>query len=315
MVLERSDLPEIDAVLRRELVTSLLPAFQSLVHTELIDDNLQQEFERVYLPLAHWLAQRHSGQLQIVGLNGAQGAGKSTLAKILRLVLGEGFKLRTEVLSIDDLYLQPERREELANTVHPLFRTRGVPGTHDVTFGLELVEALRQQQAGDLVWLPRFNKTADERQPPSEWTPVSDPLDVLIIEGWCVGARPQSEAELGEPVNSLEAEQDPQGVWRRASNRALAEKYQALFAQLDILLMMKVPNFDAVYRWRNLQESKLGEKATMAPDELHQFIMHYERLTRAQLQEMPRRADLVLELDDNHQVKSVNSGSCSFPRK
>jgi D-glycerate 3-kinase len=312
MALEQIDLPEMDATLQQDLAAALLPAYQNLLHTESIDDDLQQALVDVYLPLAHWVAQGHPGRFRLIGLNGAQGAGKSTLAKILRLLLEEGFRLRTEVLSIDDLYLQPDQREELASTVHPLFRTRGVPGTHDMALGLELVEALRQQRKGQQVRIPRFDKIADRRHPASSWTPVTEPLDVLILEGWCVGARPQSEAELGEPINSLEAEQDPQGTWRQASNRALAGEYQALFEQLDLLLLMQVPAFEAVYRWRSLQESKLGESATMGPDELHHFIMHYERLTRAQLQEMPYRADLVLQLDDNHQVKSVSFGSGSL---
>ena len=312
MTLEKSDLPELDASMQQDLVVSLSADFRGLLQNEAINDDLQQAFVNVYLPLAHWIAQRHPGRFQVVGLNGAQGAGKSTLAKILRLLLSKGFDLQTEVLSLDDLYLQPEQRQELANQVHPLFRTRGVPGTHDVALGLELIEALRYQQAGDNVQLPRFDKAADRRHPRSAWNNITDPLDILIFEGWCVGARPQSGTELNVPVNMLEAGQDAGGDWRRASNRALAGDYQSLFEQLDLLLMMQVPDFEAVYRWRSLQESKLGENAAMGAEELLSFIMHYERLTRAQLQEMPQRADLVLQLDDNHQVKSVSIGSSSL---
>jgi D-glycerate 3-kinase len=315
MSLDKNDLPGMDASLQKDLVRSLLPKFRELLKTELINEDLQQAFASVYLPLTNWLAQGHPGRLQLIGLNGAQGAGKSTLAKILRLLLSKGFELRTEVLSLDDLYLQPEQRQELADTVHPLFRTRGVPGTHDVALGLELIETLRQQQPGEYVQLPRFDKAADQRHPPSNWTRVTEPLDVLIIEGWCIGARPQSEEALDVPVNSLEAERDPQGIWRRVSNRALAGEYQSLFAQLDLLLMMQVPTFEAVRRWRSLQESKLGEKAAMDTEELLEFIMHYERLTRAQLEEMPQRADLVMQLDDNHQVRSVRIGSSSLARE
>ena len=315
MTLEKSDLPVLDPALQQELTTTLLPRFQELLRDESINEDLQQAFTQVYAPLAHWIAQGHPGRLQLIGLNGAQGAGKSTLAKILRMLLNEGFGFRTEVLSIDDLYLQPEQRQLLADTIHPMFKTRGVPGTHDVALGLELVAALRNQQPGEQVQLPRFDKAADRRHPQSAWTPVKEPLDILIFEGWCVGAKSQPEAELDTPVNSLEAEQDPRGEWRRASNEALAGPYQALFDQLDLLLMMQVPTFEAVHRWRSLQESKLGEKAAMGPEELQQFIMHYERLTRAQLREMPQRADLVLELDDKHQVISMRTDSYSLARK
>jgi len=315
MALEKSDLPELDAALQQEFATALLPKFQELLQDESISEDLQQAFIKVYAPLAQWIARGHPGKFQIIGLNGAQGAGKSTLAKILRMLLNEGFNLRTEVLSIDDLYLQPEQRQELASTVHPLFKTRGVPGTHDIALGLELLGALRKQQPGEQVQLPRFDKTADRRHPQSGWTSVDQPLDILILEGWCVGARPQPEEELDTPVNSLEAEQDPRGEWRRASNEELSRLYQALFGQLDLLLMMQVPDFDAVFRWRSLQESKLGDAAAMGPEQLHQFIMLYERLTRAQLREMPQRADLVLELDENHQARSVRIGSYSLARE
>jgi len=315
MSLDKSDLPELEPGLQQELTSVLLPRFRELLQDESIDEDLQPAFLEVYLPLAQWIARGHPGRFQLLGLNGAQGAGKSTLAKILRLLLNEGFGLRTEVLSIDDLYLQPEQRQALADTIHPLFRTRGVPGTHDIALGLELVGVLRKQQPGEQVQLPRFDKTADQRHRQSGWTRVDEPLDILILEGWCVGAKPQPETELDTPVNSLEAEQDPRGEWRRASNEALAGPYQALFSQLDLLLMMQVPDFDAVYRWRSLQESKLGNDAAMGPEELHQFIMHYERLTRSQLREMPQRADLVVELDDNHQARSVRIGSYSLARE
>lgn len=298
-------LPVMGKALRARLVETLLPAFRNLLQVEAISDDLQQVFSDVYLPMADWLDRHHPGRLQLIGLSGAQGAGKSTLARILQLLLSEGFGKRVQVLSLDDLYLQPLERKQLAQSVHPLFATRGVPGTHDIALGLELLEKLRQQHGGDIVHLPRFDKARDRRHPQSAWTPVTEPLDVLIVEGWCVGALPQPEVELASPVNDLERQHDPQGIWRRASNRALAGEYQRFFRQLDLLLMMRVPAMEHVYRWRALQESKLGAGAAMEPEKLRHFIMHYERLTLAQLGEMPMRADLVVELDEDHQIREV----------
>jgi len=134
---------------------------------------------------------------------------------------------------------------------------------------------------------------------------VTEPIDFLVFEGWCVGAKPQSNQQLQEPVNLLEAKEDTEGCWRTASNQALAGDYQELFSQIDRLLMLKVPSMEAVFEWRSLQESRLGKEASMGEDELRRFIMHYERLTRAQLDEMPQRADIVLNLGANHQVESV----------
>ncbi len=301
----RNDLPEMDSALRQQLTEKLLPLFHAYLQNEHIQDDLDQLFEEVYLPLASWLSRQHRGGLQVIGLNGAQGSGKSTLAGILKLVLTEGFGKHVQVLSIDDLYLQPEQRMQLADSVHPLFKTRGVPGTHDVQMGLDLLQRLRRHQPGETVHLPRFDKANDRRHHESEWTPIESPLDVLILEGWCVGALPQPEHELEAHINVLEQQEDTEGHWRRAVNAALAQDYQKLFAEIDVLLMMRVPGMEHVHRWRGLQESKLGEQSGMDAEALRRFIMHYERLTVAQLEEMPSRADLVMELDESHQIQSI----------
>ncbi len=237
----------------------------------------------------------------ILGICGAQGSGKSTLARRLR----ERFEergARVAVLSLDDLYLGREARGVLAREVHPLFATRGVPGTHDVELGLRLLDDLR---AGRSVRLPRFDKGNDERLPESEWPAISA-ADMIILEGWCVGARPQDEAELIEPVNELERERDRDGRWRRAVNDALKGPYAQLFGRLDRLLLLAAPNFLIVRDWRTQQEhglrrrlraeGKVGARV-MSDDEVARFIQYYERLTRHILREMPGRADLTIRLD------------------
>jgi len=298
-------LPQLDESVRQALVESLMSDFLNLLDGELIRDDLNKAFLDVYLPLASWLAASHSGVLEVIGVNGAQGAGKSTLAKILKLILTRGFNKRTEVLSLDDFYLRRSEREALASEVHPLFRTRGVPGTHDVGLANATIEKLRTHKSGEEIRIPRFNKSVDDRYEVAAWTTVTEPIDFLVFEGWCVGAKPQSNQQLQEPVNLLEAKEDTEGRWRTASNQALAGDYQELFSQIDRLLMLKVPSMEAVFEWRSLQESRLGKEASMGEDELRRFIMHYERLTRAQLDEMPQRADIVLNLGANHQVESV----------
>ena len=57
----------------------------------------------MYLPLAAWvISQKGDGPL-IIGVNGAQGSGKSTLCDFLRLILEQCDGQRVAVLSIDDL--------------------------------------------------------------------------------------------------------------------------------------------------------------------------------------------------------------------
>ncbi len=234
----------------------------------------------------------------VIGLCGAQGSGKSTIAAALAERIPD-----TAVLSLDDLYLPLAERERLARTVHPLLRTRGVPGTHDVALGEAVLAGLR---AGRPVKLPRFDKATDERAPESTW-PVAQGARLVVFEGWCVGARPQ--AEPGDPVNGLERDEDADGAWRRYVNGALAEHYGALFA-VDALILLAAPGFEVVRNWRLQQEHALAADiatgrrtgCAMSDDAVARFIQFYQRLTVHILREMPERADLVVRLDADRRI-------------
>jgi len=238
----------------------------------------------------------------VVGICGAQGSGKSTLVEALAQRL-EAEKLKVCTLSLDDLYVSRADRMRLASSIHPLFAVRGVPGTHDVAMGIDLLDALKR---GESVLLPSFDKAVDDRAPRSYWRSVEGPVDVVFFEGWCVGAVPQDDHELAEPINALEAERDPDRTWRRAVNEALAAGYQDLFARIDSLIFLKAMDFEIVASWRLQQEETLrarleqeGRSAAHLMDEraIHEFISHYERLTRHILSEMADRANLVIPLD------------------
>ncbi len=240
---------------------------------------------------------RHSGQPFLLGICGAQGSGKSTLATNLALRLSQR-GARVAQLSIDDLYLPLERRPV---TIHPLFATRGVPGTHDTALGLGLIDALL---AGEAARLPRFDKASDRPLPEDQWI-ATPPPDIILFEGWCVGARPQPEEVLAEPVNRLEALEDPDGVWRRYANAQLAGPYAELFGRLNRLVFLQAPDFAVVKRWRTQQEYGLRYRleregrtgTTMSDGQVARFIRHYERLTRHIIATMPAYADLTLRLD------------------
>lgn len=239
--------------------------------------------------------------LFVAGICGAQGSGKSTLAA----ALAERFE-RVAVLSLDDLYRTRAEREALAAEVHPLLLTRGAPGTHDVALGLATIAALERGEAAPM---PRFDKAADDRAPISQWPRGPEATELLILEGWCLGARPQPEAALAEPVNRLEREEDADGVWRRYANDALAGEYQTLFARIDLLTLLAAPSFDCVFGWRKQQEDELRQRTGggMSDEELRRFIQHYERLTRHILAEMPPRADVVVELEADRSVRRATA--------
>lgn len=262
-------------------------------------------------PLAAWIAaQATSARPRVVGIQGAQGSGKSTLAARLAARLQEDSGLRTVVLSIDDFYLTRAQREALARDVHPLLRTRGVPGTHDVALAERTLERLRTLRAGEALRLPRFIKAHDDRAPAADGPECRGPVDVVLLEGWCVGVPPQEAGELAAPVNALEAEEDRDGRWRAWVNAQLAGPYAALFARLDRLVTLRAPDFAAVLDWRVQQEA--GNRAevaaptrAMTPAALRRFIAHYERLTRHALRVLPARADVVLELDPRREVTAI----------
>ena len=283
-----------------------------------IDADLEPWLSAMYLPLAAWLerARARAGRAIVVGLTGGQGSGKSTVAALLAAVLHDGFGARSALLSIDDLYLTRAERRRLGREVHPLFATRGPPGTHDPQLGLDSLHRLLAQGPGERCALPSFDKAIDDRRPRADWPAHEGRADHVLFEGWCVGARAQSAAALVPPVNALEREEDPDGQWRGAVNAALAGPYRALFERIDIQIMLRVAGMERVLEWRRLQEHKLRKRVeqegtsgtpsrVMSDAELERFIAHYERITRRLLEEMPERADIVFDIDERHQPAAV----------
>ncbi|MDX1507455.1 MAG: kinase [Woeseiaceae bacterium] len=265
-------------------------------------------------PLAEWLAGRHEpGHAMLSGINGAQGTGKSTLADFLALFLAEAHRWRVAVISIDDFYLTRDERQALADRIHPLLATRGVPGTHDVAMMRDCIERLRTLRTGQTASLPRFDKAADDRADPSGWPIVEGPIDLVILEGWCVGSMPQPESALSEPVNDLERNEDPDGTWRRYVNDRLASDYAPVFESIDALVALVAPDFESILRWRIEQEQKLRATAsdssrTMDDAAVARFVQHFERLTRHNLDVVPQRADVVLGIAEDHTIISSTYG-------
>jgi D-glycerate 3-kinase len=218
----------------------------------------------------------------------------------------------TVVLSLDDFYFTKDERRQIAADIHPLLMTRGVPGTHDVPLLLNTIEQLR---AGDRVSLPVFDKASDDRAAIQQWRTSTPGTELIILEGWCVGLSPQPTEQLATPVNDLEREQDADLVWRQAINQQLSDPYAALFAELDALLFLQAPYFDAVLEWRWEQEQQLSAQyqlahpadhdPTMSRDDVVTFISYYQRLTEHALATLPQQADYVWALAKDRSVSSL----------
>ena len=133
--------------------------------------------------------------------------------------------------------------------------------------------------------------------------------NIVIFEGWCVGAKPQKSKDLTQPVNELEKLEDKSLIWRKKVNNELKNNYKKIFNLIDDLIFLKVPSFKHVYKWRLLQEMKLKKNAKgkkiMNPKEIKRFIMFYERITRNMIKTLRFQAKILINIDEKHRLKSI----------
>jgi len=296
------------------LTVNLHTMYQQLIkdfiQAERLPSTYSLDAAQCFLPLVRdieaELQSNQQGPL-LIGINGAQGTGKSTLAKLLSsLLTSRGHRVAN--LSIDDFYYSKAKRQELADEIHPLLRSRGVPGTHDVDLALRLLEQLRAAGPEQKITLPGFDKSLDDCRPIDACEKIHGPVDIVILEGWFVGAKPQPKDKLSPAINELESNEDSDARWRTYVNQQLAGSYQSLFGQIRMLLMLQAPGFDQVLEWRSLQEEKLRAHAAkdasglMDRKGIKRFIQHFERLTQHCLQTLPDSADHVFLLDAEHRI-------------
>ena len=251
------------------------------------------------LQVVDWLQQRASHQpLSLIGVQGAQGAGKTTRCQLWADALNAR-GITALVLALDDFYLSRWERQQLAATIHPLLASRGVPGSHNLARLNHCLDQWRDQQTP--LWLPCFDKGHDDCGADRR---VDGPVQLVLLEGWCIGVPAEPEQTLVQPLNPLEADEDRDGRWRHYVNQQLAGPYARLWLRLDGLISLEIPGFDWVARWRGQQEQTLRRQhPQQGMDEaaLTRFIAHFERLTRHALKVMPELADLRLPLGVDHQ--------------
>lgn len=250
-------------------------------------------------------AAERPGHVPLIGISGAQGSGKTTLARAAAEALGAAH------LSLDDVYLTKKERARMARDIHPLFITRGPPGTHDLGLMAETIAALCAAELGGRTPLPAFDKLTDERRPPAQWPVSQGRPRAILIDGWVIGARPQAAAELEAPANDLERDEDADGVWRRAVNQFLTEGQAVLTEDFDAVLLLKAPSFEGVLDWRCEQQAGLmGVRLQDLPDEtrtdLRRFVAHFERITRHMLAGGVR-AEVIVRLDAHRGIHAIDT--------
>ena len=264
------------------------------------------------IPVCFWIAKKtNKKEPLIIGLAGGQGTGKTTITSIISIILKKYFKLDIFKISIDDFYKTRKQRTLLSKNKHSLLMTRGVPGTHDIDIMLNFFKKIKVKNF-KILKLPKFNKGVDDRCKQSLWYKIQSKPDVVILEGWCVGARSQNSKELKKPVNSLEKIHDQNFKWRQYVNYQLKTKYKKLFNQLDYILFLKVKNFSLLRRWRLKQEKKLWLKSKnkknlkiMNKSKVKNFMDTYQRITQQMFKDMPKYSSIVMNLNNSHQIKNI----------
>lgn len=257
-----------------------------------------------------------SNNAQIIGINGCQGSGKSTLADYLCTVVAERLEVTTVSLSLDDFYLTKSERIQLGSTVHPLLETRGVPGTHDVQLAIDCIKSL---VAGKKTVITRFDKSIDDRAAAESLKTIKGKVGLIVIEGWCLGAKPENAEQLSQPINNLEEQDDRDAIWRNYVNDAIRDNYQPLFNLADQLIMLQAPSFDSVFHWRLEQEQKMVKRlekegianrsGVMSKQQILRFISYFQRVTENILNEMPQRADHLFKLGKSREITEYSQPS------
>jgi len=270
-----------------------------------------KNLKNIYIPLAFWINNKFKKKKKtlLIGLSAGQGAGKTTVVAILSIILKIFFKRNVCVLSIDDFYKTSRERNKMAKKKHPLFKTRGVPGTHDINLVKNFFTSIKKKNFKKIK-LPKFNKSTDDRFKKTHWYKINKKPEIVLIEGWCVGAKAQTVSSLKRPINALERHEDKNLIWRTFVNQKLKKEYKKVFSMIDCYIFMKVPSFKMVFKWRLLQESKLKKKRhvknkIMSYNNVKRFIMFYQRITLQMIKDLSKSASVVMLLKKNHEIKKV----------
>ena len=233
---------------------------------------------------------------------GSQGSGKSTLSLLIKTYFKKFYKKDIVILSIDDFYLSSHQRKQLANKSKTnLFKTRGVPGTHNLKSLNNSIDKLKANKFP--VYLPVFDKVTDNKK---NYTRKVNKADLIILEGWCVGTKPVEPSYLKKNINELEKKSDPDMIWRTSYNQALTE-YQKLFNKFNYYIFIKLPDWKYVINWKYKQELNLRSLRSdnHLKKKLYIFIQYYEKLSKWMSLTCPDICNVLITLDKNQKMSKI----------
>ena len=270
-----------------------------------------ESLKKIYIPMSFWIEKKYKkkGKTLFLGLSGGQGSGKTTVAAILKIIIKKFFNREIQVNSIDDFYKTLKERNYMSYKIHNLFKTRGVPGTHDIILLKKFFYNLKKENLKKFK-SPKFDKSTDDRFKKKYWYDIKRKPEIVILEGWCVGAKPQSNILIKKPINILEKQEDKNVIWRKYVNEKLKREYKSLFAKIDHFIFIKIPNFKMVFKWRLLQEKKLKKKfhssrKVMNFQKIKRFVMFYQRITLQMIKDLSKSASVVMMMKKNHEIRKI----------
>ncbi|HLP91294.1 MAG TPA: glycerate kinase [Nostocaceae cyanobacterium] len=261
----------------------------------------------LWLPLGMQLAAKRQNLDRpfIQGILGGQGTGKTTISRILSLILQE-LGYATVSLSLDDLYKTYSDRLALVQQ-DPRLIWRGPPGTHDVDLGLSVLEKIRQNQTP--VEIPRFDKSAYHGAGDRTTPEIITQVDIVLFEGWFVGVPPINPAAFSTPPPPIITPTDQ--TFARDMNQQL-HNYLPLWSKLDSLIILYPTDYRCSLTWRKQAEHQMiaTGKTGMSDAQIEEFVNYFWQALHPELfitplTKSPQLVDLVIEINPNHNLGKI----------
>ncbi len=288
--------------LRCELLRSLAPQFDRfpLFNTPQFLETLWS----LWLPMGIQIGdcKQVLGRPLVQGVLGGQGAGKTTLAASLKLILAQ-LGYRMVELSLDDLYKTYADRQALQMR-HPRLDRRGPPGTHDIELGIAALDRLRREPHPQTpILVPRFDKSLHGGQGDRvEPEPVGG-ADIILFEGWFVGVRPIDPAAFAHPPAPIVTAADR--AFALEMNAALQD-YLPLWERLDRLMVLHPIDYRLSQQWRLEAERKMAAsgKPGMTDAQIEAFVTYFWQALHPELFIEPliqsgNNVDLVIRINSD----------------
>lgn|GEM_PF-1629138 len=294
---------------RIELLRKVWPAFREFWQTQVLSSDVPADsLWRVYLPLAQWTLSekrtRRPDELFVVGIGGAIGSGKTTLSRVIALLLNEMMDQnegQAVARSLDDYYLPKETREKLREKGYaPGMRVnRALPGTQDVDWMLRDIQAMEESGPETVLDLPSFSKLKDQHVEPYE---ITGKVGVFVFEGWLNGAPTDADPALAD-----------EGLKRVVAEEI--RKYAPVFDRFDALLAFPRPSVERMILGRIQQDdhqAKTSGRREFTDAQIESLIRYWEAdyWQTGLTSPSPRHEDVTLwiEADESRNLLSVKAG-------